>query len=324
MKNILLSTFVPESLRNFETYQRIRENITHLPQDVRDGLESFIYDTVPIHDALYPSFYEEVNGLTIHYKKTGSGPDLVLLHGLSHSWEGMIPIAEKLKKDYTLYIVDLPGFGDTGSLAEYSIEIDADYIHAFLQQLNLIPEAVVGVSMGSMITGDLAYRYPDSMKSSVLIGPVIKNKNIEAMTKTLKYTMYAIKRFDLTEATLAKIMSVRFTIYAIARWMNMYEFNKELVRTYNLNAKKKMRKEAYTQMNISCYEYNLNEVVKKITIPSLLLYGRQDKISSPDFARREILPHNDKLQVADINEAGHVVPLEKPLEVAETIKKFIS
>ena len=84
-----------------------------------------------------------------------------------------------------------------------------------------------------------------------------------------------------------------------------------------------MRKEAFTQMGISAAGYDLNKILERFKVKTLLVYGREDKISSPDYARACVLPKNPNLFCVDVPEAGHVVPMEKPSEVASAIKEFL-
>ena len=55
------------------------------------------------------------------------------------------------------------------------------------------------------------------------------------------------------------------------------------------------------------------------------MFGREENISSPQFARKELLSLKGlNLEVVDIPEAGHVVPMEKPKEVATATRDFLS
>ena len=60
------------------------------------------------------SHFMEVNGLRVHYRDVGSGPVIVLVHGIMSSlqtWDGW---SRQLEKSYRVISLDVPGYGLTG------------------------------------------------------------------------------------------------------------------------------------------------------------------------------------------------------------------
>jgi len=51
--------------------------------------------------------------LLINVERRGSGPPLVLLHGIGHHWQAWVPVLDRLAERHTVYAVDLPGFGSS-------------------------------------------------------------------------------------------------------------------------------------------------------------------------------------------------------------------
>ncbi len=47
----------------------------------------------------------------VNYERRGTGPALVLLHGIGHRWQAWTPVLDLLAARYTVYALDLPGFG---------------------------------------------------------------------------------------------------------------------------------------------------------------------------------------------------------------------
>lgn len=296
-----------------------------LPKDLYNSFKSFIYPTVESESHHYLPQKIKVFDSNLNFVKVGQGTPLVFIHGWANNWEGWVPIIPFLDKDFTLYLLDLPGFGDSDDLAEYSLAVVSKYLWGFIKQLPQKPAAVIGLSMGSFVVAHLGHNDPEICEKLILIGPVIRNGRGSALiTKTLRYSLWILKNFSLGETALKKIIETRVAAYAMSKYLNMYKFNRFLVDAYGMIGKKKMRKEAFTQMGISVADSDLAKVVGEIKIPTLLLYGREDKISSPQTAREELLPKNNFLICVDIPEAGHVVSLEKPAESAQVIKNFLS
>lgn len=260
--------------------------------------------------------------LRLNYARIGKGPALILIHGWTNNWEGWLPLVPFLQKSFTLYILDLPGFGDSCDLPTYTIGHCSYVVKCFVDEMKIRPLAVVGVSMGSFVTADFAHQYPSATQTSILIGPVIKNNTF--IGKAVKKTLQKIDGSEFSESVLKKIIETRICAYLVSKYINMYEFKRELVDLYGMTGKKKMRKKAYVQMGVSASDYPMSHTVASLTIPTLLVYGREDKINSPLYAKKEILPFNKHVSIAVIPFAGHVVQWEKPEEVARAIKQFLS
>lgn len=271
----------------------------------------------------YKSSFINIDGIKLNYVKVGKGPILVFVHGWANNWESWIPIIPYLENSFTLYLLDLPGFGDSDNLPYYSIDSVSEYLAGFVKSLPGKPLSLIGLSMGSLVIGETGKRYPNLAKSVILLGPVIKNNERDTvMAQTLKYSLEFIRKFDASEAALKKIIETRIAAYAMSKYINMYHFNRFLVDAYGMNGKKKVRRQAFTQMGISGASYDLKPVLENYTIPTCLIFGREDKISSPKYAKKNLFNKNTLLKFVIIAKAGHIVPVEQPAKVAEAIKKF--
>jgi haloacetate dehalogenase len=65
----------------------------------------------------FESHYQDVGDITLHYRKAGSGPPLVLLHGYPQTHMMWHEIAPYLATDFTVYLPDLRGYGDSSKPA---------------------------------------------------------------------------------------------------------------------------------------------------------------------------------------------------------------
>ncbi|MCL5003666.1 MAG: alpha/beta fold hydrolase [Patescibacteria group bacterium] len=295
---------------------------TQMPRDFLNGLRNYWEAPAGRLTSNYRPKNVIIKGLKINYVRVGAGRPLVLIHGWANNWEGWVPVIKYLKKDFTLYLLDLPGFGDSGDLPVYSIESAANYVGRFLTAVSESPVILCGLSMGSLVAAETAKRFPNSISKLILAGPVMRGQGIDLAGSAVRYSLWLFKKFSLGESTLKKIIETRLAAYAMSKYINMYKFNRFLVDAYGLIGKKKMRKEAFTQMGISAAGYDLAGILKSTDTETLLLYGREDKISSPNFAREKILPENSLVRLKIIEKAGHVVPLEQPKEAAKAIKEF--
>jgi pimeloyl-ACP methyl ester carboxylesterase len=97
----------------------------------------------------------------INFFRAGSGPPLVLLHGIGHHWQGWRPVIDRLVADFDVIACDSPGFGRSAPLGEIvppTIPAYTDAFTAFLSAVGLTRPHVAGNSMGGAIALELARR----------------------------------------------------------------------------------------------------------------------------------------------------------------------
>src|SRR3972149_9618178 len=88
----------------------------------------------------------KVKDIYINVAETGDGDPLIFIHGWSNSWIGWTLLANELSPYYKLYLIDLPGFGDSDSLPRYSLEIVNRYLSEFIDKYVPSPRAIIGAS----------------------------------------------------------------------------------------------------------------------------------------------------------------------------------
>src|SRR2546430_7828023 len=93
-----------------------------------------------------------VFGQTIHYFDMGSGPVVVLLHGLGSRKDDWLPVLEPMAQKYRLLVPDQIGFGKSDKpLLDYSVQTYVDFLNEFLRQLKVEKASLVGESLGGWI-----------------------------------------------------------------------------------------------------------------------------------------------------------------------------
>src|SRR5260370_14594253 len=93
-----------------------------------------------------------VFGQAIHYFDMGSGPVVVLLHGLGISKDDWLPVLESMAQKYRLLVPDQIGFGRAVKLLlDYSVQTYVDFLNEFLRQLKVEKASLVGESLGGWI-----------------------------------------------------------------------------------------------------------------------------------------------------------------------------
>jgi pimeloyl-ACP methyl ester carboxylesterase len=108
------------------------------------------------------------------YEVAGSGPPLILLHGLSGSgrwWGRNVPaFADRFRT----YSVDLPGFGASRAVRWSRLDDIADRLADWLVDEGLSPAHIAGHSLGGAVAARLAARHPDRIDRLVLVDAAIR------------------------------------------------------------------------------------------------------------------------------------------------------
>jgi pimeloyl-ACP methyl ester carboxylesterase len=91
------------------------------------------------------------DGTEIHYDVTGSGPAVVLIHGITDSSADWAPIDERLAVDHTVVTLDLRGHGQSGDAADYSPLTMAADLAAVVEAAGVAAPLMIGHSLGAVV-----------------------------------------------------------------------------------------------------------------------------------------------------------------------------
>ncbi len=238
---------------------------------------------------------------SVYIKKSGQGYPLLLLHGWGFNHQIWSSITPNLEKNYTLYRVDLPGFGKTPSMNW----------NLFKQQiLHALPPkfAVVGWSLGGLIATRLAIEA--SLHISHLINiassphfiakgnwPGIKQSNLEAFYKTLIHT---------PQKTLHDFITLQSG--------NPLNHTLELPKHFNTEGLKAGLEILKT--------WDFRDALHAHTIPTAYLFGQLDSIIPQQTleAMQAIYP---QFHYTCIRKAGHAPFLSHPEAFLNILSEFI-
>jgi pimeloyl-ACP methyl ester carboxylesterase len=119
----------------------------------------------------------EVQYLTIHghrraFVKDGTGPALLLLHGLGCDHTTWLPVIASLSRRYTVIAPDLLGHGHSDKpRADYSVGGYANGMRDLLTVLGVDKATVVGHSFGGGVAMQFAYQFPERTERLILVAP---------------------------------------------------------------------------------------------------------------------------------------------------------
>ena len=114
--------------------------------------------------------HRTVHGYRRAYRLTGSGPAVLLVHGIGDSSESWVPVMSDLARDHTVVAPDLLGHGGSDKpRADYSVAAYANGMRDLLTVLGVERATIVGHSLGGGVAAQLAYQYPELCERLVLV-----------------------------------------------------------------------------------------------------------------------------------------------------------
>lgn len=113
-----------------------------------------------------------IEGDLVHYEKLGRGRPVILVHGWVGSWRYWIPLMQQLHVKYSVYTLDLMGFGDSAkNTGRYAVDQQVNMIFRFMEQLAIPKAAMLGHGLGALVLARFAIFHPDKVARLLLISP---------------------------------------------------------------------------------------------------------------------------------------------------------
>jgi pimeloyl-ACP methyl ester carboxylesterase len=211
-----------------------------------------------------------LNRIDLNYKLEGSGETIVFIHGLSDSllyWEFL---ASGLKHDHQVLRIDLRGHGqmELGN-DEISIDTYADDLHGLLCELDIGKITLVGFSLGGAVALDFAVRYPQMVSSLVLMS---------SRYKADSHSDEVLKQFrDALEIGFDEFYDL---ILPMVLCPDVIEDNREELEMLKEIVSPSANTQAYIQAIDACLDFDIENELSDIDIPTLILAGKHDEITS--------------------------------------------
>ena len=121
-----------------------------------------------------PSAVQEIRVVHGHkraFVRAGSGPALLLLHGIGNNCQTWAGVIDRLAESHTVIAPDLLGHGDSDKpRGDYSLGAHANGVRDLLTLLEIDRATVVGHSLGGGIALQFAYQFPERCERLVLVG----------------------------------------------------------------------------------------------------------------------------------------------------------
>lgn len=255
----------------------------------------------------------DVEGLRVAFERRGEGPPLVLLHGWpcnSREWRRQL---EALSDEFTVVAWDAPGAGRSSDPPEtFGLADWADCLAAFIDALGLERPHVAGLSFGGGLALELFHRHPAVPRTLILTSAYAGWAGSLPAEVVQERLQVMLRNCDLPSdrwapAWIATLLAEDAPMEMVAELM---------VIASELHP-------AGTRVAMRAFaEADLRDVLPRIDVPTLLLYGERDVRAPRDvWGPLHERIHRSKLVL--IPDVGHMIDIEAADRFNAEVRDFV-
>ncbi len=266
----------------------------------------------------------DLNGARIHYLDKGSGPAIVLVHGLGGQMGNFAyGVVDHLMCEFRVIVIDRPGSGYSTRATDDSAHLGAQaaFVAEFIRKLNLERPLLVGHSLGGAISLRVALDHPEVISGLALVAP---------LTHVPSHVPQPFRPLDIDSKLVRRLLAWTVaTPMGILRGAKVLKqiFSPELVPPdFPIRGGGILGLRPRSFYNVStdlvAADMDLASMVERyptIRLPIAILYGTSDAILDYRFhgeAMKSKLPH---LQLKLVK-GGHMLPVTAPAVTADFIR----
>ncbi|GAB4195890.1 MAG: hypothetical protein Fur006_42810 [Coleofasciculaceae cyanobacterium] len=257
---------------------------------------------------------------------------VILLHGFGGSIGHWRQNIAELAKYHTVYALDLLGFGGSEKpVASYGIGLWVEQVYEFWQTFVQVPAVLVGNSIGSVISLTAAATHPEMARGVVMISLPDTSSSEESIPAVIRPLVHRFKAALTSPLVLQPLFHLLRQPWIVKRWAGLAYACKEAITDELLEILTAPARDlgsarafcAILQAMLSPkFSPCVRSILTNLKIPSLLLWGQQDRMIPLELARR-FLGYNPTLQLIEVENAGHCAHDERPEQVNQELLSWI-
>ena len=267
------------------------------------------------------------NGQTLHYRDQGKpdGDAMLLIHGSSaslHTWQ---PLIDRLGQDYRIITLDLPGHGLSGFRSGGSMDRTTlvEAVDALATHLKLDRFILGGNSLGGRISWQYALAHPGKPRALLLLDA--GGMPLRAGEKAAESNF----AFRLMRTTPGQWLMPHFTPRMMVEKSLRQSIANQAIATpamidryWELNRYPGNRRASAQMFAEPFIDAALAEQARTIKLPTLIIFGREDRIVNPSAAQtfHERITGSEVVMMDGI---GHLPMEEAPDQTANAIRDFL-
>jgi 3-oxoadipate enol-lactonase len=254
------------------------------------------------------------SGGMMSYRESGAGPPVVLLHAFPLDSRMFEPQAEALAGLWRLITPDYPGFGRSPRApAQPDVRYYAEGVRGLLDRLKLERAVLGGVSMGGYVVFECMRLFPERIS-----GLILANTRAEPDSEEIRENRKKMAR-RVAEEGVEVLIELQMQRLLAPDTLENNEAVVEKVRAMILESNPNGVVAALGAMR---ERPDSTPLLGKIDVPTLVIGGEEDGISSPDVMRAMAEKIPDSRHVT-LQRAGHLSNLEAPQDFNAALKEFL-
>ncbi len=313
----------------------------------RSGLEAFLQHKIRVSGSLslalqletlfgngrHPARYARsnrvlANGVDTFFLECGSGPPVILLHGLGATNASMLTTLWSLSRRHRVIAPDLPGHGDSGKpITRYDAGFFARWLTAFMDELGLQRPDLVGNSLGGRIALEVAISAPEKIGAIGLLAAAPVVHRLRQLVPFVRLLPPELAAMPLPVGERQALAAVR-SLFAAPDRMPAEWFEAaaaEFARVWRMPGARiaffSSLREIYLEEPHG--ESGYWKRLSRMDRPALMLWGERDPLVPLAHARAvsRALPHATSLILKD---CGHVPQYELPELTNRLLTRFLN
>lgn len=275
-----------------------------------------------------PLQHVTINDLDVAYHTSGTGPVLLLVHGMagsSKTWSCVVPL---LSEQFTVVAPDLLGHGDSAKVrGDYSLGSHADVLRDLMNTLGHDRATLVGQSFGGGVVMQMAYQYPERCERLVLVSSGGLGREVHPLLRALTVPV-AENIFPLVCNPV-----VRTVVERVATWLGYAgdggtAAGREIWRSYASLADADARWAFFRTLRAVVDPGGqtvtaANRLYLAAEMPTLIVWGARDPFIPVRHARHAhaTIP-NSRLEIFE--GVGHYPQCEAPARFVSVLRDFVA
>lgn len=258
-------------------------------------------------------------------------PTLVLSHGWTEALRYWALVIRELSGEFRIVAYDLRGHGKSSPAAhgDYSLERFGEDLEAVLA--SAVPEeqrtVVAGHSLGAMSIAAWAEHHDTGrIRAAALLftglGGLVSEQLLVPLTRVAHGLRDPIARraFFGTRLPLPRFSSP--PMYAALRYIAFGPSASPALVAFWERMLVSCGTDVRAAVGLALADMELHQALARLTVPTLVMTGAQDRLTPPSHARRMTGELPQLYRLVELPETGHMGPLERPAEVADALREL--
>ncbi len=265
--------------------------------------------------------FETIEGLRVRYVRAGSGPAVVLIHGIAssiYSWKDVLPA---LARDHDVVALDLPGFGGSDQPADLNAAIYPRIVLNLMDRLGLARGSLVGHSLGGAVAVSVAGEAQDRVERLALLDAA--GFQLAPTQRPVLLRLAAALPAGVLERLPTRPLLLRIGLRQVFHdraLVTPERFDEYLGPLQRPGAMTAIRSLLVSGGFASAEDFA--KLAAQIRAPTLVIWGAGDSWIAPSHADlfAAAIPGARKAMLGD---CGHMPQEEKPADVIALLREFL-